>query len=473
MYAAIEKHPSVRALWAAELEQRGVIQPGRADKLLDERMAALRQIAEGLKPGEHFGDEPPETPPPGAARRVKTAVPADRLAAFNDALITAPEGFHINPKLDRILERRRKAFAGTDASAVTVDWGIAESLALASILADGVPVRVTGEDVERGTFSHRHAAWVDVETGQKHVPLQALPDARASFEIHNTPLTENAIVGFEYGYSIHDPTRLVIWEAQYGDFVNGAQVVIDEYLTSGRAKWGHTPSLVMLLPHGYEGQGPDHSSARLERFLQATAETNLRIAYPTTAAQYFHLLRRQAALLETDPLPLIVMSPKSLLRHPMAASTLADLSESAWQPVIDDPQMEANDRNDVRRLVFCTGKVYVDLAASKQRTEGPNRGAVSLMRVEQLYVFPTAELGAILDQYPNLSEVVWVQEEPENMGAWDYVRPRLAHLIAGRWPLRYIGRPRASSPAEGSTAWHVANQGKIVDAVFEAIGEKA
>ncbi len=469
MYDTIAAHPTVRSLWAEELAERDIITPERADQLVQDRLASLQRTAESLQASKHIRDEPPATPPPGAARRVKTAVPAETLRELAASLAAVPEGFRLNPRLARLLDRRRKAAdetGGDDAAAL--DWGAAEALALASILADGVPIRLTGEDVQRGTFSHRHAVYFDAQTGEPYVPLQALPQARAAFEVHNTPLTEAAIVGFEYGYSIHDPTRLVIWEAQYGDFVNGAQVVIDEYLTSGRAKWGHTPSLVMLLPHGYEGQGPDHSSARLERFLQATAETNLRIAYPTTAAQYFHLLRRQAALLAEDPLPLIVMTPKSLLRHPLSAARLAELAEGAWQPVLDDPQ--AN-KSEVQRLVICSGKVYVDLATSKHRTEGPAARAVGLVRVEQLYVFPSADLGAVLDGYPNLREVIWLQEEPENMGAWEYVRPRLANLVAGRWPLRYIGRPRASSPAEGSSAWHAVNQAKIVDAAYEKLSE--
>ncbi|OQA43081.1 MAG: 2-oxoglutarate dehydrogenase E1 component [Chloroflexi bacterium ADurb.Bin325] len=464
MYDAVAAHPTVRSLWAEELARREVVTPAQADALVQDRLAALQRIAEALEASEHIGDEPPVTPTPGAARRVRTAVPAETLREMGAALTAAPDGFQLNPRLARLLERRRKALQETDADAPpALDWGTAEALALASILADGVPIRLTGEDVQRGTFSQRHAVYFDARTGEPYTPLQALPQARAAFEIHNTPLTEGGIVGFEYGYSIHDPSRLVIWEAQYGDFVNGAQVIIDEYLTSGRAKWGHTPSLVMLLPHGYEGQGPDHSSARPERFLQATAETNLRIAYPTTAAQYFHLLRRQAALLGEDPLPLIVLAPKSLLRHPLSASRLTDLAEGAWQPVLDDPQAA---KPEVQRLVICSGKVYVDLATSKHRTEDPFGRAVGLVRVEQLYVFPAARLSATLDSYPNLREVVWLQEEPENMGAWDYIRPRLTNLIAGRWPLRYIGRPRASSPAEGSAAWHAANQAKIVAAAF-------
>jgi 2-oxoglutarate dehydrogenase E1 component len=283
-------------------------------------------------------------------------------------------------------------------------------------------------------------------------------------------LSENAAVGFEFGYNIQEPRRLVLWEAQYGDFINGAQVVLDEFVTSGRTKWGLTPSLVFLLPHGYEGQGPDHSSARLERFLQAAADTNMRIANCTTAAQYFHLLRRQALLLDTDPLPLVVLTPKSLLRHTLTASAPRELAEGRFQLVIDDDEART-DAAKVKRLVFCSGKIYVDLVSSDQRkgAEGarPSSHAVALARVEQLYPFPLDQIREVLDHYPRLREVCWVQEEPENMGAWEFVRPPLEHLIDGRWPLRYIGRVRNSSPSEGSATWHSANQRAIVAQTFE------
>ncbi len=466
MYRAVEGHPSVRNLWAAELVRRGVIQADEAEQMMQARLGELQRVADALQPERDVDDEPPRPPPPGAAKRAPTAVPAAELRALNDALLAAPEGFTVNPKLLRILDRRRKAFAAGAEAEVGVDWSTAESLALASVLCDGVPIRFTGEDVERGTFSHRHAVWHDAATGRQFVPLQALPQARAAFEIHNSPLSEAALVGFEYGYSIYDPRRLVMWEAQYGDFVNGAQVLIDEYLVSARAKWGHTPSLVLLLPHGYEGQGPDHSSARVERFLQAAAETNMRVAYPSTAAQYFHLLRRQAALLDEDPLPLIVLTPKSLLRNPAAASTLADLAQGRWQPVIDD-QVTADRPEAVKRLVMCSGKVYFDLAAARQRAARPD---VAIVRLEQIYVFPAAEVSAVLERYDRAEDVVWLQEEPENMGAWDFVRPRLQDLLGGCGrggpPVRYIGRPRASSPSEGSTAWHLVNQNALIERAF-------
>jgi 2-oxoglutarate dehydrogenase E1 component len=273
-------------------------------------------------------------------------------------------------------------------------------------------------------------------------------------------LSEAAALGFEYGYNIQAPERLVLWEAQYGDFINGAQVIVDEFITTARAKWGQNPSLVLLLPHGHEGAGPDHSSGRLERFLQLTGENNMRIANCTTAAQYFHLLRRQAILLKTDPLPLIVMTPKSLLRHPLVASTLREVAEGQWQPVIDDMR----EPSEIRRLFLCSGKIYIDLISSDYREQNPE---VAIIRVEQLYPFPEVDLKTALDRYPNLEEVIWVQEEPENMGAWWFMQSRLGRLIAGRWPLRYVGRTTSSSPAEGSSAWFTANQSQLIQQAFD------
>ena len=312
--------------------------------------------------------------------------------------------------------------------------------------------------MQRGTFSHRHAAFRDVETGAIDIPLQRLPQARASFEIHNSPLSENATIGFEYGYNVQAPDRMVIWEGQYGDFINGAQVMLDQFVTSARAKWGQTPSLVLLLPHGYEGQGPEHSSARPERFLGAAADINLRMANCTTAAQYFHLLRRQALLLTTDPLPLIVLTPKSLLRHPLVASAPREFEEGAWRPVIDDVEAQAR-ANEVRRVIFCSGKVYVDLVSAEQRQSDRT---TAICRIEQLYPFPTEQVEEVLAGYANAEDVVWLQEEPLNMGAWDFFRPCFEELLDGRLPVRYLGRPRSASPSEGSLAWHMINQKMLV-----------
>ena len=460
MYDKIDNHPTVRQQWAEKLVAGGVIESERPEELVQQQMAALQEAWESLEIKEEFLEPDLELPPPGAAARVDTQVAIEQLRELNNALMTMPEEFTPHPKLERAMKRRQQALETLDEAGI--DWATAEDLALASILADGIPIRFTGEDTERGTFSHRHAVFHDVNTGETYTPLQNIPQAKAAFEIHDSPLSENAVVGFEYGYNVARPGRMTIWEAQYGDFINSAQAIVDEFVTSGRAKWEQTPSLVMLLPHGYEGQGPDHSTGRPERFLQLAAETNLRLANPTTAAQYFHLLRRQAALLKKDPLPLIIMTPKSLLRHRLAASTPRDLAEGRWQPVIDDA--EAGERaKEVRRLVLCSGKVYVDLVGSEQRKENP---AVALVRLEQLYRFPADDLQEVVDGYPGVKEVVWLQEEPQNMGAWEFVRPYLETMLGDKVSLRYIGRPRRASPAEGSTTWHRVNQEAIVKKAF-------
>jgi 2-oxoglutarate dehydrogenase E1 component len=387
-------------------------------------------------------------------------VPADQLRALNQALQSRPEGFSMNPRLERTLERRTSGFDQPGG----IDWGHAEALAFASLLAERIPIRLSGQDAERGTFSHRHAVLHDAKTGQRYVPLQALPTAQASFSVYNSSLSENAALGFEYGYSAHAPSVLVLWEAQFGDFANGAQVIIDQFIVSARAKWQQTPALVLLLPHGYEGQGPEHSSARLERFLQLAADDNIRVASLTTAAQYFHLLRRQALLLDPDPRPLVIMTPKSLLRHPRAGSSLADLAEGRFQRVIDDPTGRER-AEDVTRLILCTGKVYVDLLSTIQAGDAAHGGMpsnVAVARVEELYSFPADELREVLAGYPALRELVWLQEEPRNMGAWSYMAPRLREVVDPAVPIVYVGRPEAASPAEGSLSLHTVEQTRIL-----------
>jgi 2-oxoglutarate dehydrogenase E1 component len=465
VYQIVAAHPTVSEKYAKTLAERGEVSREDADAMVQARMTELEQAYASIKPETDVVPPVPDVPPSGAAGKAQTAVPLDVLQATNTDLLQVPEGFTVHRKLERGRERRKAMFASPGER--TIDWAAAEELALATIIADGIPVRLTGEDVERGTFSHRHAVYHDAVTGEEHVPLQKLSRAKASFEIRNSPLSEYACVGFELGYNLQEPGRLVVWEAQYGDFINGAQIILDEYLTSGRAKWGMAPSLVLLLPHGYEGQGPDHSSARLERFLNAAADTNIRIANCTTAAQYFHLLRRQALLLKTDPLPLVVMTPKSLLRHPFTASTPAELAEGRFMRVIDDREAAAQAAK-VKRVVLCSGKVAVDLFTSERRKDNPH---VAIVRVEQLYPFPSDSIREVLDRYSGVRDVCWVQEEPENMGAWEFARPELETILDGRWPLRYIGRSRNSSPSEGSSSWHAANQRAIVDQVFEAKAE--
>jgi 2-oxoglutarate dehydrogenase E1 component len=464
MYKVIGSHPTVRERWGQTLVDNGSIPAELPEALVRKHFDELEAVYAALKPEQAYVPPVTSVPPPGSASRVATGVPLDRLREINDALLARPAGFVFHRKLERGMERRRAAFANADER--SIDWATAEDLALATILVDGIPVRMTGEDVERGTFSHRHAVFHDAGTGTQLIPLQEFPQARASFEIHNSPLSENATVGFEFGYNVQEPKRLVIWEAQYGDFINGAQVMLDQFVTSARAKWGLTPSLVFLLPHGYEGQGPEHSSARPERFLDAAADINLRLVNCTTAAQYFHVLRRQAALLEQDPLPLFVLTPKSLLRHPLVASTPRDLEEGRFLSVIDDDG--ARDRaGGIDRVVLCSGKVYVDLITSDHRGTARN---VAICRVEQLYPFPKIALNEVLGRYPSVRDVVWLQEEPENMGAWQFMRPLLEDLIGDRCPLRYVGRARSASPSEGSAAWHQVTQRKLIQQAFDIDG---
>ncbi len=460
MYKSIDDHPTVRQLWAERLQKSGESDSDAAQTLYDKQMAALQAIYDELQPEEALPEPALTPPPPGAAKQIDTSLPLKWLDELQADLLAAPKGFAIHPRLQRVFSRRVNAFADPDAP--NVDWAHAEQLALGSVLAEGISVRLTGEDAARGTFSHRHAVLHDPESGETCIPLQIFPQAQAAFEIVNSPLSEAATIGFEYGYNIQAPERLVIWEAQYGDFINVAQAVLDEFVISGQAKWEQTPSLVLLLPHGYEGAGPDHSTGRLERFLQAAAETNLRIVYPTTAAQYFHLLRRQALLLKTDPLPLVVMTPKSLLRHRLSASAPRELAEGRWQPVLDDPAAEPE---RVKRLILCSGKVAIDLL--DQPAE--KRSDLAIVRVEQLYSFPAAEVEAVLDRYAAAEEVVWVQEEPANMGAWNFVYPHLHDLLEHRLPLRYVGRPDRASPAEGSSAWHAVNQKALIEEVFAVV----
>jgi 2-oxoglutarate dehydrogenase E1 component len=398
---------------------------------------------------------------PDAARvRPLTAVPAATLLELNAALLSWPSSFSVHPKLAKQLERRRESIA----AAGGIDWGHAEALAFASLMRDGVSVRVSGQDAARGTFAHRHAVLHDYGGGGDYLPLRHLPGVRAAaFEIYNSPLTETAVMAFEYGFSTAAIDALVMWEAQFGDFVNVAQPIMDQFMFADFTKWGQESSLVLLLPHGYEGQGPEHSSARLERFLQSCAEGNMRVAYPSTPAQYFHILREQARV--TPRRTLVLMQPKSLLRKPEAASRLADLAEGAFHSVIDDANVGSV--QDVRRIVFCTGKIYYEIAAALASRGAEQRSKVAVVRVEELYPWPHDAVGAVVDRYPDVEEVVWAQEEPRNMGAWSYALPRL-HASAGNMlKVTYVGRPERASTAEGYKAAHDLEQKRIVDAAVE------
>lgn len=478
MYDKIQNTPTVRHKWADTLVQRRKISAEVPEQLVKKEFEKLQTALSSLEPDKALIETRPAVPPSGAARATKTQINLNRLQKLNEALLSFPKNFSVHPKLERVIEKRKRVFDDTDAP--SVDWATAEVLALSSILEEGIPVRLTGQDSDRGTFSHRHITFHDVKNGEKFSPLQSLKMANASFEICNSPLTESAAIGFEYGYNVQEPERLVIWEAQYGDFINNAQAMVDEFMTSARAKWGQTPSLVLLLPHAYEGQGPDHSSGRLERFLSLAAEMNIRIANCTTAAQYFHLLRRQALLLKIDPLPLVVMTPKGLLRHPRTASTPKELFAGKWQPVIDDAK---SFHETARRLILCSGKIFVDLIDSPNVRSTPSGGSLRdkyrqqndetvIIRIEQLYPFPENELRAVVKSYTNAEEIIWVQEEPQNMGAWNFVLPILKDLFGKEMPIKYVGRAANASPAEGSTALHVIHQSEIVEKAFKGEMQK-
>jgi len=475
MYQVIKKHPPVRELFARDLIEQGVVTEQESTELTDrvwevlaeehqklkDRLAAAKDLRHAT--GEYELDR---TPSP----EVKTAVSFERLKVLNDELLAVPDGFTIHPKLVRQLEQRKEVFsqnASERGAAGGILWAHAEALAFASLLTEGIPIRLTGQDTERGTFSQRHLVLHDPKTGQEHCPIQHLPGALAPMELHNSPLSEMGCLGFEYGYSQEAPETLVLWEAQFGDFANSAQVIIDQFIVSGLAKWGQTSRLTLLLPHGYEGSGPEHSSARLERFLQLAAEGNIRVANATTPAQYFHVLRRQARVAKQRPL--VIMTPKSLLRLSQATSAAHELAEGRFQPVLreENGHEDGRDPNQVRRLILCTGKIYYELEAHEERKDNP---AVAIGRVELLYPFPQAEILALVESYPNLEEVVWVQEEPRNMGARAHMSPRLMQILPDHLRFGYIGRPERAASGEGYPVAHAAEQNRIISTALN-IGE--
>jgi 2-oxoglutarate dehydrogenase E1 component len=452
LYATIKAHPTPRQVWGERLVREGIVTTEDVQATERDIAKELEEIYDESKKvkTEEFEIEPSKAVP----TVVETAVRAEQLVALNEQLLAWPTGFSAHPRLAKQLERRRDAM-GEDGG---IDWGHAESLAFASLLAEGASVRLSGQDAERGTFSHRHAVLHDPNTGQTFTPLQHLPNARGQFEIYNSPLSETGVLGFEYGYSTAADDSLVLWEAQFGDFVNVAQPIIDQFIAADRAKWAQDSGVVMLLPHGYEGQGPEHSSARLERFLQLCADGNLTVAYPSTAAQYFHILRRQAK--SDSRRPLVLMQPKSLLRLPQAASRLEDLVNGRFASVIDD-QTIGDRRDEVQRVVFCTGKLFYDLNAKERPAN------VAIARVEELYPWPAEQVSRVVDLYRNVTEVVWAQEEPKNMGAWSYVWPRLRACTGNAMLIRYVGRPERASPAEGYVASHQEEQARIVTDALE------
>jgi multifunctional 2-oxoglutarate metabolism enzyme len=484
MYAKIKGKKRVAELWAERLTADGVVSKEEVDKLgqsvwdnltlLHQRLKAKIKAAAEQGGEEGTGEYQLDRSP---SPDVETAVPAERLRSLGEQMLRTPDGFTVHPKLVKQLERRREALNDQPAanapgegeassSSVSshphpaIDWAHAEALAFASLLTEGTPIRLTGQDTERGTFSQRHMVLHDAKTGQTVCPIQNLPEALAPLELHNSPLSELACMGFEYGYSQEAPETLVLWEAQFGDFVNSAQVIVDQFIVSGLAKWGQTSRLTLLLPHGYEGSGPEHSSARLERFLSLAAEGSIRVASPTTPAQYFHLLRRQARIAKQRPL--IVMTPKSLLRLAQATSSVADMAENTrFQPVLAEPGVKDA---QVTRLVLCTGKIYYDLVGHPDR---PKHDGLAVGRVELLYPFPEGQILALMGRYPKLEEVVWVQEEPRNMGPRAHMFPRLMQIMPDGMGFGYIGRPERASPGEGYPAAHIAEQSRIVTTAID------
>lgn len=454
MYRAIESHPTARSIYAAALVREKTVDSVLPERLAGQCAARFQSLKDavltGMANGQHSngnGHAPEQRPAPA-----RTAVPLTALRDITEKLAIVPPGFTPHPRLSKIMERRREVFDSDNG----IDWALAEALAIGSILIEGIPVRLVGQDTERGTFSHRHAVLRDTVTGEPYTPLASL--GRAPFWVYDSPLSEQAALAFEHGYSVAAEHTLTIWEAQFGDFVNSAQAIVDELIVSGHAKWGQKSGLVLLLPHGYEGQGANHSNAHLDRFLALAAGDDIRVVYPTTASQYFHLLRQQAAGLKADPRPLVVMAPKSLLRHPLAACTVSDLTGGAFRPVITETVNGAG-APGVDRLIFCTGKVFTDLASSEEYTKAKG---VAVVRVEQLYPFPTDQLAAEIVLFSNAKHTVWLQEEPQNRGAWAYIAPLLRELLGHDRSLTYVGRPAMPSPSEGAHWRHKVVQDRLI-----------
>ena len=458
MYARVKAHPGVRTRYAQRLIREGVVDEAGVQQLIEERvkryedaLARAKTVAAQQKPAQTLS---PALEDRDGSEIIETGVDAAMIKKIAQQIAIVPQGFNINPKMVGQLARRAKMGEGT----APIDWAFAEATAFGSLVLEGTRVRLSGQDSGRGTFSQRHAVLYDTQTGQAWAPLSELSSEKspqARFEVFDSSLSEEGVLGFEYGYTVIAKDALVMWEAQFGDFANGAQVLIDQYIAASEDKWKQTSRLVMLLPHSYEGQGPEHSSARLERYLQLCAENNLQVCYPSTPAQYFHLLRRQVR--PGFERPLIVMTPKSLLRLPAAGSTVADLTSGGFQPLFDDAEVKS--REQVTRLVFCSGKVFYDLNEARKKS-GQER--VAIIRLEQFYPFPQERLREISAGFPNVTEIVWAQEEPKNMGGWTFVEPRLESLLPRCDRPRYVGRTASASPATGSYSIYVLEQAQLV-----------
>lgn len=462
MYHAVHQHPTPRELYGSVLTAENIVSEEEVEQLDADTFKIMQEAHDVVrnhpdtKNAEKVIKEIPDEVLAGYPADLSTGVEENTLRTMNEELLAYPEEFNVFGRLVRILQRREEPFKAKG----KIDWAHAETLAFGSILQDGNPIRFTGQDVQRGTFAHRHLVLHDEKTGEELIPLHNISGSNASFNVYNSPLTESAIVGYEFGYNIEDQKALSIWEAQYGDFANMAQVMFDQFVSSSRAKWGQQSGLVLLLPHAHEGQGPEHTSARLERFLQMSAENNWTVANLSSAANYFHILRRQAKMLgEPSMRPLVIVSPKSLLRHPLVGADVGDLTEGSFQTVLEQPGTGTK-KTKVERILFASGKMAIDLAGAVKDGEGFDH--LHIIRVEQLYPFPSDKIKEIVARYSKVKELVWVQEEPENMGSWSYASPYIQE-IAGNKEVSYVGRMHRSSPSEGDGASHTIEQKRIID----------
>ena len=461
MYAEIDRRASVSDQYMAHLQQLGKISPEEAEQIQQQRTKKLEREFEASKNeefvpdtqtlaanwSEYFGGQEPAEP-------TDTTVDTKRLSELLDSLTRLPDNFSPHKKLKRPMAQRREMAEGKR----PLDWAAAEAAMFATLLTEGHPIRMTGQDCERGTFSHRHAVLHDVKNGSTYTPLKHLSDGQAPLELYNSPLSEAGVLGFEYGYSLDLPDGLTIWEAQFGDFWNCAQVIVDQFIASAEDKWNRLSGLVMLLPHGFEGQGPEHCSARVERWLAMTAEHNIQVCQPTTPTQYFHLLRRQ--VIRKWRKPLIVLTPKSLLRHPQVVSPLEDLANGSFKKILNDDQVPLSDCD---RALMCTGKVYYDLLAAREKEGNEN---VSIVRIEQLYPLTVDELTTGLADLPEGKELVWVQDEPTNMGAWPYIKLNFGDELAKKFALSRASRVESASPSTGSMAAHKLEQADLMEEAF-------
>ncbi len=464
LYKKINSHPRVREIYANKLVEQKVITENEVSHIFEDLSNKLDEKLDTAKKSkvspmmDSFGNRWKEfrrATDKNLFKEYKTGVSLFKLQEIGKQLLTIPENFHVHPKLKKILEERVEMLNGQRSA----DWGFSESLAFGSLMMDGYPIRLAGQDSERGTFSHRHAVFHDVETGEKYTPLNHLSQAKADCEIVNSPLSEYAAMGFEFGESLAHPEKLIIWEAQFGDFVNGAQIIIDQFITSSAFKWQRYSGLVLLLPHGYEGQGPEHSSGRLERFLQACAQYNIQVCNLSTPAQYFHILRRQ--MTRDFRLPLIIMTPKSLLRNALSSSPLTDFENGVFQEIIDD--LDPSLKNKAERIVLCSGKIYYDLLEAKEKT----KKEIPLIRVEQFYPFPIDQWIKILSSYTKAKEIVWCQEGPQNMEGWSFILQFLSPLLKPDQKFIYVGRSPQASTADSYMSLHLKEQKRIVQTALD------